>query len=46
MKKNYYVIIKGIKPGIYNNWPECKENVDKFSGAIFKGFETKDEAIK
>ena len=35
---SYYVVHKGIKPGIYNTWDECKINVQKFKGAIFKKF--------
>lgn len=34
----YYVVHKGIKPGIYNTWDECKKNVQKFKGAIYKKF--------
>jgi len=34
----YYVVHKGINPGIYNTWDECKQNVQKFKGAIYKKF--------
>ena len=40
----FYVVHKGRKPGIYNNWNECKKQVDKFEGAIFKKFEKKEDA--
>lgn len=32
----YYAVWVGRKPGIYDNWNECKEQVDKFPGAKFK----------
>ena len=32
------------KPGIYNNWNECKENISGFSGAKFHKFKTLEEA--
>lgn len=44
MAKKFYAVRNGKIPGIYNTWDECKTQVDGFSGAVFKGFETKDEA--
>lgn len=43
-KKKYYAVYKGRKPGIYNNWPEAKSQIDGFNGAVYKGFVTYDEA--
>lgn len=43
-KKNFYVVKKGKKPGIYRTWEQCKAQVDGFPGAIFKGFATQEEA--
>ncbi len=34
----YYVVKKGLKTGIYDNWDECKVNVDGYQGAIYKSF--------
>lgn len=45
-KKNYYVVKKGSKVGIFNNWPECQASVKGYKGAIYKGFETKIEALE
>ena len=45
MAKKYYAVRKGFKPGIYTTWEECKKNVDGFSGAEYKGFMTKEEAV-
>ena len=44
MAKKYYAVKKGMVPGIYVSWEECKQNVDGFSGAVYKGFETREEA--
>jgi len=43
-KKNFYVVFKGRKIGIYNKWHDCKEQVNKFSGALFNGYNTEEEA--
>ncbi len=44
MAKKYYVVKKGLVPGIYLSWPECKKNIDGYSGAVYKGFMTLEEA--
>lgn len=41
---NYYAVIKGRIPGIYNTWKDCKEQVYGFSGAFYKGFIYYEEA--
>ncbi len=46
-KKNYYVVRKGRKPGIYPLWEGsqgAKAQVDGFTGAQFRGFATLPEA--
>jgi ribonuclease HI len=40
----YYVVHKGRLPGIYTSWNDCKKQVDKFDGAIFKKFTNKTDA--
>ncbi|SDH17593.1 viroplasmin family protein [Desulfosporosinus hippei] len=45
-KKNYYSVKLGHKTGIFNNWPECQASVKGYKGAIYKGFETKPEALE
>ena len=42
-KNKYYVVWKGITPGVYDNWGECKAQVDGQDGAKYKSFETKEE---
>ncbi len=44
MKKNFYAVKKGLAPGIYETWEECRANVTGFPGATFKGFATRAEA--
>jgi ribonuclease HI len=42
--KNFYAVAKGLKPGIYTNWPDAKAQIDRFAGALYKGFATYKEA--
>ena len=41
----FYAVKIGRKPGIYNSWDECKMQVDKFKGAIYKSFSNKEDAL-
>ncbi len=41
----YYAVKKGKKPGIYESWDECKEQVSGYNGAEYKSFKTKNEAL-
>lgn len=43
-KKKVYAIAAGIKPGIYDNWPEAERQVKGYAGARFKGFTDRAEA--
>lgn len=45
MKKKFYAVKKGLVPGIYHSWEECKQNVDGVTGAIFKSFWSEEEAV-
>lgn len=40
----YYAVRKGREPGIYSSWEDCKEQVHRFPGAVYKSFETKEDA--
>lgn len=40
----YYAVKRGRSPGIYSSWEECKKQVYKYSGAVFKRFDTYLEA--
>ena len=43
-KNKFYAVKRGLVPGIYESWDECKVNVIGFPGAIYKGFPTIKEA--
>lgn len=44
MADKFYVVKKGRTPGIYTTWTECLRQVDKFAGAVYKSYKTKEEA--
>jgi ribonuclease HI len=44
MNTSYYVVHKGRVPAIYTSWSNCKKQIDKFEGAIFKKFTNKQDA--
>jgi ribonuclease HI len=44
VKKKFYAIAVGRKPGIYTNWPDAQAQVMAFAGARYKGFATRAEA--
>jgi len=46
LKKKFYVVWKGLKPGIYDNWNECEKQIKGFEGALYKSFETYTDAEK
>ena len=37
-EKKYYVVWKGFKPGIFDNWKDCEAQIRGFEGAIYKSF--------
>lgn len=43
-KNGFYAVAKGRKVGIFKTWNECKSQVDKYKGAKFKKFDTKEDA--
>ena len=45
MKRKYYAVKKGKKPGIYRSWEECRAQVSGFSGACYKSFLSEEEAL-
>ena len=40
----FYAVKEGKKPGIYMSWDECKEQVNGYSGAVYKSFSNEEEA--
>lgn len=45
-KNKYYVVWKGRNPGIYKSWEACRQQVQGYSNARYKGFGSKAEAEK
>lgn len=45
-KKVAYVVLQGRVPGIYETWNEARAQVDKFEGAVFKGYEQYETAVE
>ncbi len=43
-KNKIYAVKAGREPGIYQSWADCKKQVEGYSGAIYKSFETLKEA--
>ena len=43
-KKRYYVVWRGLKPGIYPSWDKAKEQVSGYEGAEYKAFSSKTDA--
>jgi len=44
--KKWYVVWKGLEPGVYSTWVECKQQIDGFEGARYKSFETQTQAVE
>ena len=45
-KQKYYVVWNGVCPGIYTSWTDCKPQINGYTGAVYKSFDTKEEAEK
>jgi ribonuclease HI len=45
-KGKQYVVWEGLKPGIYDNWADCKKQVEGQKGARYKSFDTREEAVE
>lgn len=43
-KSKYYVVWQGNTPGIYDNWDDCKAQVQGVAAAKYKSFESRQEA--
>lgn len=43
-KEKYYVVWKGITPGIYETWQECLEMTKNYPDARYKSFKSLEEA--
>lgn len=45
MAKKFYAVKIGKTPGVYETWAECQNQINGFSGAVYKGFSTKEDAM-
>ena len=43
-KVKYYAVSVGRQPGVYTSWEECSENTKGFPGAVFKSFDSFQDA--
>ena len=43
-KQKYYVVWQGHTPGIYSSWEQCQAQVKNYPNAIYKSFNSKEEA--
>lgn len=43
-KQKYYVVWKGVTPGIYDSWTNCQLQTKGYEGAIYKSFTSRSEA--
>jgi len=44
--KKYYVVWKGKKTGVFDNWKECEAQIKGVEGAVYKSFPGLEEARK
>ena len=44
MKKKFYVVWNGLTPGIYRSWEDCQAQIKGVKGAVYKSFDSKEEA--
>lgn len=45
-KQKYYVVWKGVAPGVYKTWNEARANIHGYPGAQYKSFPTYLEALE
>ena len=43
-RSKYYVVWIGLNPGVYDSWEGCRQQVEGWKGAVYKGFDTREEA--
>ncbi len=43
-KKKFYVVWRGVNPGVYDSWGDCQLQTKGYDGALYKSFETREEA--
>lgn len=43
-KKRFYVVWNGLAPGIYSSWDDCRAQIEGVKQALYKSFNTLEEA--
>lgn len=43
-KQKFYVVWRGCKPGVYDSWDDCKQQVEGFGEAAYKAYATLEDA--
>lgn len=43
-KKKFYVVWQGVSPGVYRSWTECQLQIKGYENALYKSFDTAEEA--
>jgi ribonuclease HI len=43
-EQKYYVVWKGVNPGIYDSWTDCQLQIKGYDGALYKSFHSRKEA--
>lgn len=43
-KKKFYVVWEGRETGVYSSWELCKEQVSGYPGAVYKAFDSEEQA--
>ena len=43
-KQKYYVVWKVVRLGVYTSWTDCQLQVKGYDGALYKSFDTQEEA--
>lgn len=41
---SFYAVRVGVNPGVYESWPECREQVHRVPGSVFRKFSTRSAA--
>ncbi|MDR0536450.1 MAG: viroplasmin family protein [Tannerellaceae bacterium] len=44
--RKYYVVWQGRNAGVFDNWNDCKTQIDGYDNAKYKSFPTRAEAVK
>ncbi|MDY6122165.1 MAG: viroplasmin family protein [Porphyromonas sp.] len=45
-KSKWYVVWSGLNPGVYDDWADCKLQIEGFSGAQYRSYPSREEALQ